>query len=51
MPGHVPAWCAAENNPPNQWIQVDFLSQKKIYGVVIQGRSDYDQWVTEYLTS
>jgi len=30
------------------WIQVDFLSDKQVTGVVTQGRHNVAQWVTEY---
>ena len=30
------------------WIQVDFLSDKQVDGVVTQGRHNVGQWVKEY---
>ena len=32
----------------NQWIQVDFGIMQSVSGTVIQGRPNYDQWVTKY---
>ena len=32
----------------NPWIQVDFGVLRTISGVVLQGRSDVDHWVTQY---
>ncbi|XP_030841953.1 uncharacterized protein LOC115924199 [Strongylocentrotus purpuratus] len=44
--GKTDAWTAITLD--SQWIQVDLLSDYKLSGIVIQGRSDYDQWVTSY---
>ena len=30
------------------WIEVDFLSNTHVEGVVTQGRENKDQWVTSY---
>jgi len=32
----------------NEWLQVDLERERKIYGVVTQGRTSHDQWVTSY---
>ncbi|XP_011663055.2 uncharacterized protein LOC589087 [Strongylocentrotus purpuratus] len=45
--GKTGAW-SAQTNDHSQWIQVDLLSDYKLSGIVIQGRSDYDQWVTSF---
>ena len=31
-----------------QWIQVDLYKPKEIFGVMIQGRSQIQQWVTKF---
>ncbi|KAL4222951.1 Mucin-5B [Mactra antiquata] len=41
------AWVAGENNL-KQYIQVDFLAPYYVGGVVTQGRTDANQWVTKY---
>ncbi|XP_033117245.1 uncharacterized protein LOC117117144, partial [Anneissia japonica] len=41
------SWTALNQNQ-NQWIQADFGSSKFITGVITQGRSDGNQWVTSY---
>ncbi|XP_066299157.1 uncharacterized protein [Branchiostoma lanceolatum] len=42
------AWCAANQNAPGQWLQVDLNSTTSIAGVITQGRADMDQRVTSY---
>jgi len=48
------AWAAGYTKPTNGvfhddvWIQVDFLSDKQVEGVVTQGRHNVGQWVKEY---
>ena len=46
--GHVSAWCAADNDKENPWIQVDLGSQYWINAVSLQGRGDCAQWVTQF---
>ena len=41
------AWTAFYQDP-NQWIQVEFDAAKFVSGIVLQGREEYDQWVTAY---
>eukprot|EP00057_Strongylocentrotus_purpuratus_P014292 XP_011668766.1 PREDICTED: uncharacterized protein LOC590339 [Strongylocentrotus purpuratus] len=41
------AW-TAQTNDNSQWIQVDLLSDFELSGIVIQGRSDTDEWVTSF---
>ena len=42
------AWCA-KTNDVNQWIQVDFGDEMKLVsGIMMQGRTDLDQWVKKY---
>ncbi|XP_033118606.1 lactadherin-like, partial [Anneissia japonica] len=41
------AWAAATNDP-DQWIQADLGSVKRVVGVITQGRSDGNQWVKTY---
>ena len=31
-----------------QWIQVDLYKPKRIFGVMVQGRSQIQQWVTKF---
>ena len=45
--GRTGAW-SARSNDVNQWIQVDFGALKSVSGIVLQGRSEADQWVTKY---
>ncbi|WAQ93441.1 EDIL3-like protein [Mya arenaria] len=40
-------WVAGENNM-KQYIQVDFLAPYYVGGIKTEGRSDKDQWVTQY---
>ena len=47
LPHSVGAWCA-EGYKDNQWIQVDLMIPTWVTGVMLQGRKDTDQWVTEY---
>lgn len=49
--GKTGAW-SAKINDVNQWIQVTFIDDiTKVTAVGIQGRSDYDQWVTKFKVS
>ena len=41
------AWVAGSNDV-HQWIQVDLLMSKMVYGIVLQGREEHQQWVTKY---
>ena len=41
------AWCV-QTIDLNQWLQVEFESSTWMTGVIIQGRSNFDQWVKEY---
>ncbi len=41
------AWCS-NGNSANQWIQVNLGNITMVTGVMLQGRQDYGQWVTEY---
>ena len=41
------AW-SVQTNDLNQWIEVDLMVPTWITGVMIQGREDSSQWVTEY---
>ncbi|XP_078697599.1 lactadherin-like [Branchiostoma floridae x Branchiostoma belcheri] len=43
----VGAW-AARTNTIGEWLQVDLGEMKTVTGTIIQGRYDYDQWVTSY---
>merc|ERR1712096_351463 len=43
----VGGWAAvAADKNKYQWIQVDLYKPKEIFGVMIQGRSQIQQWVT-----
>merc|ERR1719239_113160 len=45
----VGGWAAPEADKNKyQWIQVDLLKPKRIFGVMIQGRSQIQQWVTKF---
>ncbi|XP_022809858.1 uncharacterized protein LOC111346861 [Stylophora pistillata] len=48
--GKTGAW-SARTNDVNQWIQVTFSEITKVTGVGIQGRYDYNQWVTKFKVS
>ncbi|CAH1779946.1 unnamed protein product [Owenia fusiformis] len=48
--GQTGAWSAGTNNA-GQWIQVDLRNLMRIKAVVTQGRSDYDQWITQFKIS
>ena len=48
--GKTGAW-SAKRNDANQWIQVTFSEVTKVTGVGIQGRYDYNQWVTKFKVS
>ena len=43
------AWAAKVNN--GQWLQVRFKRPKKVVAVAIQGRQDFNQWVTLFYLS
>ena len=45
--GTTGAWSALTNDL-NQWIQVHLMTPTWVAGVLIQGRQDVNQWVTEY---
>ena len=45
--GRTGAW-SAKTNDVNQWIKVDLGEMKSVSGIVMQGRSDYEQWVKKY---
>ena len=45
--GRTGAWSAGSNDV-NQWIQVEIGTLRSVSGIVLQGRSDYAQWVTKY---
>ena len=45
--GRTGAW-RPRFNDINPWIQVDFGKLRSVSGIVSQGRSDYDSWVTKY---
>merc|ERR1712096_133180 len=45
----VGGWAAAvADKNEYQWIQVDLYKPKEIFGVMIQGRSQIQQWVTKF---
>merc|ERR1712096_27824 len=45
----VGGWAAAEaDKNAYQWIQVDLYKPREIFGVMIQGRSQIQQWVTKF---
>ena len=46
--GHASAWCAADKDLENPWIQVDLGSEYWINAVSLQGRGDSAQWVTQF---
>jgi len=43
----VGGWAAASPNK-GHWIQVDLYKPKTVYGVMIQGRGQIQQWVTKF---
>lgn len=45
--GTAKAWCP-NSLTIGQWIQVDLGNKTTVVGVMIQGRGDYDQWVTSF---
>ena len=47
---YVGGWAAGANNY-FQWLQVDFRRATKVVRISTQGRSDVDQWVTNYYLS
>ncbi len=46
--GEVGHYWSAATNDINQWIQADLGAVVIVTGVLIQGRSDLDQWVTKF---
>ncbi|XP_078346349.1 uncharacterized protein LOC144631708 isoform X1 [Oculina patagonica] len=48
--GKTGAW-SSKTNDVNQWIQVTFSEDTKVTKIGIQGRYDYDQWVTKFKVS
>ncbi|XP_078346340.1 uncharacterized protein LOC144631705 isoform X1 [Oculina patagonica] len=48
--GKTGAW-SSKTNDVNQWIQVTFSEATKVTKVGIQGRYDYNQWVTKFKVS
>merc|ERR1719187_2255435 len=45
----VGGWAAAvADKNEYQWIQVDLYKPKEVFGVMIQGRSQIQQWVTKF---
>jgi len=46
------SWCSffgPSHSVPYTWLQVDFGNRpRKVRHVLLQGRADYDQWVTKY---
>ena len=48
--GKTGAW-SSKTNDANQWIQVTFSENTEVTQVGIQGRYDYDQWVTKFKVS
>ena len=45
---HSANYWSANTADENQWIEVAFYSKTKVTGVILQGRSDADEWVTRY---
>ena len=45
---HEGAWVPATNDQ-DQWLQIDLHRQMVVSGVVMQGRTDIEEWVTRYL--
>ena len=45
--GRTGAW-SSRRNDLNQWLQVDFELQATVTEIMIQGRSDANQWVKSY---
>ena len=48
--GTIGAWCTADVDS-SPWIQVDLGVSKNVSGIVLQGRADYDRWVTKYMVN
>ncbi|EFA82829.1 galactose-binding domain-containing protein [Heterostelium album PN500] len=46
----VRAWCPATSviNNNGEWIMASSITPFDVYGIQIQGRYDYDQWVTSF---
>ncbi|XP_076817821.1 retinoschisin-like [Clavelina lepadiformis] len=49
--GHAGGWVPLRLTTSGEWIQVDLRTPAAVTGVVTQGRSDYDGWVTSYKVS
>ena len=45
------AWCAGEDPTPNEWILVDLGVASEVSGIVLQGRSEVEEWVTQFMIS
>ena len=48
--GKSGAWSALRNDV-HQWLQVDLGAETEVTGIQIQGRQDWDQWVTSFTIS
>ena len=48
--GESGAWSALRNDV-HQWLQVDLGAETEVTGIQIQGRQDWDQWVTSFTIS
>jgi len=43
----VPSWCG-HTSDSEKWVQVDMQVEKPVYGIVIQGRENLDEWTTVF---
>lgn len=43
--------CAQERPTKNEWILVDLGVSSEVSGIVTQGRSEVDEWVTQFMIS
>ena len=48
--GKTGAW-SARSSDVDQWLQVDLRAKTEVTAIKIQGRQDYDQWVTTFTIS
>ena len=48
--GKTGAWSASSSDV-DQWLQVDLRAKTEVTAIKIQGRQDYDQWVTTFTIS
>ncbi|GBM76178.1 hypothetical protein AVEN_138625-1, partial [Araneus ventricosus] len=48
--GSDSVWAAADLDE-NQYLQVDFLDEANVTGIITKGREDIPQWVTAYTLS